>query len=53
MKRRFSARLRATLLAALLLAAALLLGGCRFQVVETGEVLIQAPTEAPTEAPAE
>ena len=31
----------------LLAALALLLGGCRFAVVETGEVLIEAATAAP------
>ncbi|MDO4865693.1 MAG: hypothetical protein Q4C10_03995 [Clostridia bacterium] len=49
MKKGNGACRRAALLAVVLLLAALLLGGCRFQVVETGEVLIQAPTEAPAE----
>ncbi len=39
----------AAILAAILLLAALLLGGCRFQVVEMDEVLIQVPTEAPAQ----
>ena len=40
-------RKRTLILSALCLLLALLLGGCRFAVVETGEVLIEAATAAP------
>ena len=45
--------MKGCLLTALLILAALALSGCRFAVVETGGVVIEAPTPSPepTQAP--
>jgi len=43
--------MRAKLLVLLLLLVCLVLGACRFAVVESGSVRIDAPTSAPAEAP--